>query len=468
MWSANAAQALLGYYGQQDSAVASELALLLEAARDFLRAADYFRRAAENAVRVSAPREAIALARRGLGLLQSLPATLARAEKELPLQMILGLQLQVTEGFAAPEAQRAYTRARELCHQVQESPLLFPVLWGLFIHHKARSELHRARELAEELHTLAQERRDLGLTLQSHQAYAVTTLCLGEPAATRDHMERGEALYDPRLHQAHTFLFGQDVGVACKAFGAVALWLLGYPDRAVLKSREAMTLGGRLSQPSSQVLALHFAAMLHQCRREPREALACADRSVAISAEQGFSFWHAGGTVLRGWALSECGSGAEGLAVLRQGIQAWLATGSLTYQTYYLALLGEVLGKAGQPQEALQAIDDALALTERTGERFFEAELHRLQGMLLLQSAGLAEQTRAEGCFREALAVARRQQAKSLELRAALSQSQLYRQQGRLAEAKPLLAETCGWFTEGFESPDSREALALLRKASGP
>jgi predicted ATPase len=137
--------------------------------------------------------------------------------------MVLGLQLQVTQGFAAAEAKHAYTRARELCGQVGASPSLYPVLWGLFIHYKARSELAKARELAAELYALAQERRDLALTLQSHQAYAVTTLCLGEPAATREHMERAESLYDPLQHQTHTFLFGQDVGVACKAFGAVAL-----------------------------------------------------------------------------------------------------------------------------------------------------------------------------------------------------------------------------------------------------
>jgi predicted ATPase len=464
-WSAAAAQALLDYHGDKDTTVAGELALLFEAGRDFPRAVDYFLHAAENAVHVFAHREAIVLARRGLELLQLLPATPERARQELALQMTLGLQLQVTRGFAAKEANHAYTRARELCGQVRESPALYPVLWGLFICCKARSDLGRARALAEEMHALAQERHDMGLMLQSHQALAVTALCLGEPVATRDHMERCEVLYDPGQHQSHTFLFGQDVGVACKAFGAVALWLLGYPDGAAQKSREAVALAQRLSQPSSEALAFHFAGMLHQCRRDPLAVLTCVDRSLAISAEQGFSFWQAGGTVLRGWALSECGSGAEGLAVLRQGLDAWLATESVTYQTYYLALLAEALTKQGQTEEGLKVLGEALALADRTGERFFQAELHRLQGLLLLSAAAEGPK-RAEACFRQAIDVAGRQNAKSLELRTLLTLGRLYRQQGRSAEARLLLAESYGWFTQGLDTPDLREAKALLEQLS--
>jgi predicted ATPase len=463
-WSEAAAQALVGHYEAQGAAVASELALLFEAARDFTRAADYFHQAAENAVRLCAHREAIALARRGLEVLQPLPATPGRARRELALRMTLGLQLQVTAGFASAEAKQVYARARELCSQMREGPCRYPVLWGLFIYYKACSELAKARELAEELHALAQDLGDPALTLQSQQAFAVTTLCRGEPAATRKHMECAEGLYDPQRHQSHTFLFGQDVGVACKAFGAVALWLLGYPDQAAQKSREALTGGHGLLQPSSQALALHFAAMLRQCRREPRAVLACADLTMAISADQSLSFWHAGGTVMRGWALCECEAGVEGLAVLRQGLEAWLATGSVTYQTYYLSLLAEVLGKQGQAKEGQKVLDDALALAERTGEHFFQAELHRLQGTLLQMESG--GWTDAEACFHKAMEVARRQEARSLELRAAMSLARLYRERDRLERVRPILAECYGWFTEGFDTPDLQEARALLELAS--
>jgi predicted ATPase len=465
--SAAAAQVLLDLYGNKDTTVAGELALLLEAGQDFSHAAHYFLQAAENAAHVFAHKEAIVLARRGLELLRPLPATPAHEKLELSLQMTLGLQLQVTDGFAAQEANQAYVRARELCDRMPESPGLYPILWGLFIYYKARSNLARARALAEEMHALAQERRDLSLMLQSHQAYAVTALCLGEPAATRDQMERCEALYDPGQHRSHTFQFGQDVGVACKAFGAVALWLLGYPDRAIQKSREAAALAQQLSQPSSEALAFHFAAMLHQCRRDPRAVLACAERSLAISTEQSFSFWHAGGTILRGWALSECGSGTEGLSLLRQGLEAWVQTESVTYQTYYLALLTETLAKQGRVEEGLKVLDDAIALAQRTGELFFLAELHRLQGQLLLESSPAGGQTAAEARFRQAMDVARVQEAKSLQLRAVLSLSLLCRLQGRLADARPLLAEAHSWFTEGFDRSDLQQAKAMLEEPLG-
>jgi predicted ATPase len=463
-WSAAAAQALLDYHRDKDKTVAGALALLFEAGRDFLRAVQYFLHAAENAVRVYAHKEAIVLARRGLELLRLLPASPEHARLELSLQITLGLQLQVTEGFADKEANHAYTRARELCSAIPESPGLNPILWGLFIYCKARSELAKARSLAEEMYRLAGERHDLSLMLQSHQASAVTALCLGEPSAVLNHMDRCEALYDPGQHQEHTFLFGQDVGVACKAFGAVALWLLGYPERATQKSREAVELAQRLSQPSSEALAFHFAGMLHQCRRDPRAVVACTDRSLAISTEQGLRFWHAGGTVLRGWALSLSGSGTSGLAMLRQGLEAWLATESVTYQPYYLALLAETLTKQGQAEEGLKVLDDALTLAERSGERLFQAELHRLQGVLLSHTATAEGQSGAEASFRQALGVAQRQNAKALELRAALSLSRLYRRQGRPGEVRSLLAEIYAWFTEGFDTPDLLEARAVLEE----
>jgi predicted ATPase len=460
-WSAALAQALLRHHGEQSHAVAGELGCLFEAARDHAPAARHFLVAAQNAARVFAHREGVALARRGLRLLQGLPDTPERAAQELPLQMTLGLQLQVTNGFAAPQAKQAYTRARELCRQAREEPPLFSVLWGLWLFHKVRSELPRAREMAGELFALAERLRDPALVLQAHQALAMTALCLGEPAATREHMERVAALYDPQRHRAHTSLFGQDPGVAAQAFGAVALWLLGYPDQAVQVSREAVRLSDELAQPSSQALALHFAAMLRQCLRAGEEACHLAERATALAAEQGFSFWHAGGTVLRGWALAACGAAAEGTDLLRQGLAAWQATGSATYQTYYLALLAEVLGRQGQVEGAREVVDEALAAVGRTSEGLFEAELHRLKGEFLLRGAAPAADG-AEACFRQALAAARRQSAKSLELRAVMSLARLLRGQGRAAEGREALAEVYDWFTEGQGTADLREARALL------
>jgi DNA-binding winged helix-turn-helix (wHTH) protein/predicted ATPase len=450
-------------HGDQPGEFAGELALYFERGRDPGRAVRYFGLAADRAARQYAHREAIDYLRRALVACERLPAA-DRDSAEMRLQINLGLQLQVTQGFAAPSARRAYERACDLCRQVDEGPLLFPVLWGLWLYHKVRSELSMARAMADDLFALAERLRDPALVLQAHQALAVTTLCAGEPTATIENMERGTALYDRSRHHAHTVLFGQDPDVACRAFGAVALWLLGYPDRAVVASRQAARQAHELAQPSTQALALHFAAMVHQCRREGPAARACADLARAIAAEQGMSFWQAGATVMHGWAVIEAGNLVEGIALLRQGIDAWQATGSITYRTYFLALLAEALVRGGRATESQPLVDEALELVERTSERFFEADLFRLRGEIL-RSTKPAE---AEGCFRQALAVAQRQAAKSLELRAATSLSRLCRDQGRADEACPLLADTLAWFTEGFDTPDLRDAQSLMAEIRSP
>jgi predicted ATPase len=333
------------------------------------------------------------------------------------------------------------------------------VLWGLWLFHKARSELATARERAGELFALAQQLQDPALVLQSHQAFAVTTLCLGEPAATADQMERAQALYDPGRHQSLGFRFGQDPCVSCQAFGAVALWLLGYPDRALKISDTAVALSHRLTQPSSQTLALHFAAMLRQFRREPREVLTLAQLSHTIAAEHGFSFWLAGGDVMSGWSLAALRH-PSGVQQLRQGLRDWRAAGSVTYHTYYLGLLAEVLAAEGQVEEAGLLVEEALALAGQTREGLYEAELYRLRGKLLEARAEPA----AEASYRQALEVARRQQARSLELRAALSLGCLLQKQGRFAEVRPLLAGVYAGFTEGFDTPDLVEARTLLEQ----
>jgi predicted ATPase len=466
-WSAAAAGALLDHYGDKSAGLAAELAVLFEAARAPERAADHYLAAAENAGRLFAHYEAVALARRGLALLQTLPDTPGRARRELSLQMTLGVQLQVTQGYAAPEAERTYARARVLCEQMQEAPPLFPVLWGLWLVYKVRSELGKAAELAERLFSLAQDAQDSAQILQVRQALAVTSLCLGNPAATREHMEQGRALYDPRRRQGHTFVTGLDPGVACLAFGAVALWLLGYPDQAARHSRDAIALGEELGQPSTLALALHFAAMLQQYRREVPAVWGSAEATTAIATEHGLSFWRACGQVMRGWALAEQGARASGIAQIRQGLTAWKAAGSETYRTYFLALLAEALGKEGQIEKGLGVLAEALAQMHATGEGLHGAELHRLQGEFLLRREAVeVTSCEAEACFRQALTIAQRQQAKSLELRAAMSLTRLYQQQERPAEARPMLAECYGWFTEGFDTPDLQEAKVLLDQLS--
>jgi predicted ATPase/tRNA A-37 threonylcarbamoyl transferase component Bud32 len=458
------ARALEEHHGQSSAEVSAQLACLYEVGRDFARAAGQFYRAAQNAARVFAHREAAALARRGLGLLGSLPLSPARAALELPLEIMLGLQLQVTRGFADPEAERAYRRARELCQEegtCNDPAPLVAVLWGLWLFHKVRSELATARDLADEFCGLARRLENPSLVLQAHQAQAVTALCRGKPVVTLRHMEQAMALYDPGRHDTHSFLFGQDPGVACTAFGAVALWLLGSPDEASRQSEAAVRRSEVLS-PATRALALHFAGMLHQLRRDPARVRACVAASAAVAMEHGLSFWLAGAAVLEGWALVMSGAD-EGVGRLRQGLRDWLATGSVTYQTYYLGLLAEALGERGQFEEAGRVLEEALALAARTGEGLYESELYRLRGELLLRGTDGAEAARrAEDDFRRALEIAQRQEARSLQLRAAMSLCRLQRRTGAAKEGGERVAEVQGWFTEGFDTPDLKEARALL------
>ncbi len=270
---AELARCLESHHGERSATVAAELACLYEVGRDFVQAARQFGLAAQNAARLYAHREAVVLARRGLRLLENLSAPERDAE-ELPLQTTLGLQLQLTEGYAAPAAQQAYARARELCADTAASPGLFSIVWGQWLFEKVRSDLAKALAFAEELRSLAQKQAKPSLLLQAQQALTVTALCRGEPATALRHMEHAATLYDQERHRSHSSQYGQDPGVACKAFGSVALWLLGFPDEAIRQSDEALRLSHELSQPSSQSLALHFAAMLHQLRRDETRAQA--------------------------------------------------------------------------------------------------------------------------------------------------------------------------------------------------
>jgi predicted ATPase len=463
-WSAAAARALLGHYGEQSSTVATELALLFEAARDPAQAATHFLRAAENAVRVNASREAVVLARRGLALLRTLPDTPARTRQERAYLLALGVSLVATQGFASAEVEQTYERARELCLQAEDTSNLFPVLYGLWNVSLLRCEFLRCKDLATQMFELAQRRLETVLLLQAHNVMQQPLLHMGDFADARRHQEQGLALYDPRQHRTLTAIYGEDPGVGCMAYGAVTLWCLGYPDQALRSVQAARRLADELSNPFDMARSLYFGAFTYLCRRETDLAGDLAEALMALSREQSFALLVHGGAILHGWALAEQGRLAEGIGQMRRGLVGWQATGALSHRPYHLALLAQALARDGEVQDGLTALSEALELSAASGERFLEAELYRLRGELLLASA-LPEE--AEASFRQALAVAGAQQSKSLQLRALVSLGRLYHQQGRPAEARPLLAETYGWFTEGFDLPDLREAKALLEAPQG-
>ncbi|MFQ5850813.1 MAG: AAA family ATPase [Candidatus Binatia bacterium] len=429
------------------------------------RAAPYLHQAGTKAAARSAYREAVAYFEQALAALAYLPGSRETTEQAIAIRIDLGPTLVNVRGFGAPEAEQNYIQARELCQQLGETPQLFPVLWGLSRVYSARGELQVARELGEQLLSVAQQLQDPALLLEAHHTLWPISFNFGDLASVRAHAEQGIALYEPQQHRHHAFLYGgHDPGVCCRHFGARTLWLLGYPDQALQGIREALVLARELSHPFSLGWALFNAAWLYQHHGERQAAQELADAVVKLGTEHGFQRWVSQGTILRGWLLAEQGQPEEGIALIRQGRSGYAGL-ELQQQTYFSALLAEAYQKAGQTEEGLSEVTDGLASAHKTGVSYYEAELHRIKGGLLLNQAVPAEQ-QAETCFQQAIEIARQQGAKSLELRAVMSLSWLWQRQGKTEEACQMLAEIYGWFTEGFDTADLKEAKALLEKLS--
>jgi predicted ATPase len=423
------------------------------------QAVGYWQRAGQRSTARFAYVEAVAHLTRGLEVLQTLPDTAERAQHELLLQTTLAPVLGYTKGYGAPEVEAAYSRALELCRQVGETPQLFVALMGLWQFYLVRAQHQTARELGERLLSLAQSVGDPALLVQAHRALGEAFQNLGELVPAQENLAQGSALYDPQQHHSSAVL--NDPGVFCLSFAALVLWLLGYPEQALQRSQAALTLARALSHPPSLAAALVFAAMLHQFRRERQLVQARAEAAIALALEQGLPHWVAYGTIMRGWALAMQGQWEEGIPQTQQGLVAQQAVGAVIARPLFLALLAEAHAAAGQAKAGLGVLAEALALVDHTAERYHEAEVYRLKGELLRRQA-VPDAPQAEACFEQALAVARRQQAKAWELRAALSLSRLWQQQGKRTEACELLAPIYGWFTEGFDTPDLQEAVALL------
>jgi predicted ATPase/class 3 adenylate cyclase len=423
----------------------------------------YWQQAGQNASERSANLEAISHLTTGIELLKTLPEAPERTQQSLTLHIALGAALQIAKGNAAPEVEHAYTQARALCQQVGETPELVPVLLGLWRYYLVRPQLHTARELGETLLRLAQRAADPALAVAAHYALGSTWHCLGALPTARQHLEEGIARDTPDQHRAPVFRIGQDPGVACRAYAARTLWLLGYPDQALARLHEALVLAHELSHPFSLAFARWWAAVFYQCLRDVPAVYEQAEAAVALSTKRGFTQWEAAGTIMLGWARGLQGQDEEGMTQVRQGITAWRATGAALNVPYLCTVLVEVAAHLGHPAEGLQALAEAQALVEQHEERWWEAEIYRLRGALLLKQTG-TQQEEAETWLQRALEVARRQEAKSLELRAAMSLSRFWQQQGRQAEARALLAPVYGWFTEGYGTADLQQAKALLEE----
>jgi class 3 adenylate cyclase/predicted ATPase len=429
-------------------------------------AVDYWQRAGQQAVQHSANAEAVAHFTKGVELLATLPETSERTQHELTLHLALGVALAATKGFGALEVEHAYGRARALCQQAGDTPQLLTALFGLWRYYNTRAELQTARTLAEQGLSLAQDQHETALLLVAHWMLGQTLFWLGEMSLTRAHLEESTTLYDARQQHTLAVRYGTDPGVTCRAYAATTLWLLGYPAQARRRGHEAVALAQELSHPFSLGLALLHLAWIHQYRREWQSAQERAEALIALATEHGFPLWLAEGTMVRGWALAMQGQGAEGIAQMRQGEAAFQATGGRVSLTYNLAQRLEAHRQVGQTEAGRAVLTDALGLVDQTGECLWEAELYRLQGELHLART-TEHLIEAETSFQQALDIARRQQAKALELRAAVSLARLWHQQGKHAAARQVLGDVYRWFTEGFDTVDLREAKALLEELKG-
>jgi DNA-binding winged helix-turn-helix (wHTH) protein len=454
-------------YGERAGEIASELAVHFERGRDDKRAAKYLQRAADNAIRRHAYREAVALARRGLAVLATVPDSVERDEQELCLRLTLGVPLIATEGYGSAHVGNVYRRARELCQKLGDTPDVSEVFWGLWVFRTVRSELAAAREIAEEFLRLAERLPYPGLKMRGHEAMEVTLVQMGQFSLAVEHFEQGLALYDPAKHRDDAVFYSQNPEVAMRSHAAWALWFLGQPDQAVQQIDKALTLARELSEPHGLAHVYYFGAMIYILRREPRRAQEFAAAARDVSREHGLAMYEGFALVAHGWSLAEQGLHEEGIEQIRQGLAIHQATGARLGRPQFLALLGDVLVKAGQTDEALAVFDEALELAHNRREERNVAELYRLKGeLLLLRSDHSSDPGEVEACFNRSLQIARQQKARSWELRASLSLARVYKERGDSAAARVLLTQIYEQFTEGFDTADLREAKALIDELS--
>jgi predicted ATPase/class 3 adenylate cyclase len=424
----------------------------------------YWGKAGRRSAARSAMAEAAAQFQKGLDQLALLPDDPERQRQELEFSSALGAVFRAVKGYAAPETGDAYTRARVLWEQLGSPSAFLQVPYGQSVYHAFRGELDVALHLDEDLLHLSLQRNDSAGLVLGHYSSGRNLMFLGSFASSRSHLQEALALYDPISHRSLAHQGGIHPPAVSQAVLGIVLLCLGYPDQALAQSNAAIAEARRLAHPPSLATILSLATLLRSLVGEDAALDEWADQLVAVATEQGFPYWRAQGTIFRGWVTVKNGDVTEGISLLRSGLNAFRATGAELWMPHYIALLARAGYIAGQIEEGLTLLDDALQLAERTGERWFAAELNRHKGQLLLRQG---QSEAAEELYRKALSIAEEQEAKLWELRAAASLARLRRDQGREAEARDLLAPVYGWFTEGFGTPDLKEAKALLDELAG-
>ena len=457
------ARALESIYGDKSSAIAAGLGFLYETARDPARASNYFLLAAQNAARLFANREAIILSRRGLSLLTKLPQSPARTRAELELQVTLAFAVLFTQGYGAQETGAHMARAQELCQPFGDTAQLFPVVWGFCAYYITKADTRSARDAAERLLSIAHRANDPTLLLGAHMALGMALNQQGEMVSAHSHFEEASKHYDPAKQSHYLQLYRFDPKILADSKDVRTLWLLGFPEQAHRRLEETLRLARAASNPPSLAFACALGGIYYQHLRQPERTKEIAEACIALCIEQGIATERSWAQCQYGWAIAELGEAEEGISEVRAGLDLQLSIGAGCSRPMFLATLAEVLWHAGRTEEAIQAVGDGLDASERSGERFYDAELWRLKGELLKIQKKTAE---AESCFEKAIGSARQRAEKSLELRASTSLARLWQKNGKRKEAQRLLSETYSWFTEGFDTADLKEAALLLRELS--
>jgi class 3 adenylate cyclase/predicted ATPase len=429
------------------------------------QAIGYWQRAGQHAAQRSAHQEAVRHLRTGLELLAMRPDTPARTQQELDLHMALGPVLMATRGYAATEVEQIYSRAWALCQQLGETPQRFVALRGLWRLYNTGGRLAPAREVAEQLLSLAQRQHDATRRMVAHVSLGHTLTMMGVFAAARRHLEQGIALSDPAEQRTLALRYGMAPGEQCLLYAALTLWCLGVPDQGLARSQAACTLARELGHSLSLTGALFNAARLHLLRGEAHAARDQAEACVALATAHTLPQLLGLGKFTLGWAFVAQGQGEEGVTLMLQGVTDLRATGARLGLPISLPVLAATCGAQGQVDAGMSIVTEALELVEQTGVRYYEAETHRIRGTLLLHQA-VPDVSQAEACFQQALDIARHQEAKSWELRTATSLARLWQQQEKRQAAYDLLAPVYGWFTEGFDTADLQEAKRLLDELS--
>jgi predicted ATPase len=429
-------------------------------AQDDERAVHYWHEAGRRTVARSAHAEAVHHFTKGLEVLVRLPETVERTQQELTLQLGLGRSLMFSKGYGAPELEPVYTRAQTLCDQVGDTRRHAAASTALWSYYLFGGQLPKAREMAEQTLRQASSQTDPRQLVAMYNAMGQTCHAAGELVQAHTHFDEAIALYDRHDHR-RTVTGVQDYGVTCRAYMALVLWGLGYPAQAHQRRHEALALARAVEHPVSLAVALVFSAMLSRELRQVQTVLDETETAGALCTSHEINFWLAQAMIYRGWALGMKGQGEEGIEQMRQGMAVRGATWAEAEWTRYPVMLAEVYGKMGQADQGITLLGEALARIDRHAYQLDAAERYRRQGELLLQRSPDAAAD-AELCFRHALDVSRRQQAKSLELRAATCLARLWQSQDKRQEAHDLLASVYAWFTEGFDTADLQEAQALL------